>query len=820
MSRSQRVVLIVFFALVGCFGALVGPTLFAPRRRAPRTPDPTTSIPRDPRPPPPPSAPPPAVAVDVARRVTTASGAVLDAAAVRFLGARAGATRPDGRVVARRVAPVAWVGAAGAGWAPWPGAQDEITLPAAGPAATVTVVEPDGTPAPDVAVLWPGPDGRPLARRTDERGVVVVDDAPEGLLVLSVGGSERAGPTLRLRIGPDREARAVLGRPLEVAGRVLDRAGAPVVGCAVEPRTPAGPAGRAVRTAQDGTFRVRARATDRLALVARADDGRCVAVEPPMPAATGPYAVAADLVLPAAAASVPVTLDRRALAADAVVRLSAEPSALALVREAFGDDALAWTPAVETAQAAALRLVAAGFDGPVRVQVEGDVTPEDHLVPAVTLGDRTVALVPRPAAAPAPAPAPAGSPTTVPPGPDRPATLHGFVRDAAGAPLDGVTVAVGRRRTVSDAQGRYALDGLAAGERVDVVFGWVDGARPSAADPRPFAPWAISSEVPGERPVGLVLPKAAGVRLRALRGLDGTPLSWVRAVVLDGAGSVRADEVLALDDGRGTLEGLVPGTPGTLTLLAPGLRREVPLALRAGETVDAGDVSLVAGVRVEGTVVGPDGAPVAGATVALADDGRGDGGGRGLVRERDLALRRTTTDAAGAFVLEGLDPARPALLAACAPGLAPTMRRAEPGGATSLSLVRGASFRVRVEDPRGAAVVGAVVELRDARSGARWLELLHRAAWGSVVGSSDDLARATEALWTESLERPGSHRVGPAEPGPYDVLVMRPGYRPSRARFTVAPGKAGSTENPLGLPVGEMEWRVVLEPEPDAGASR
>src|SRR5690606_6878519 len=112
-----------------------------------------------------------------------------------------------------------------------------------------------------------------------------------------------------------------------------------------------------------------------------------------------------------------------------------------------------------------------------------------------------------------------------------------------------VTVAVGRRRATTGPDGRFAIEGLAPGERVDVVFGFVDGARPASADPRTFAPWALSSEVPGDQPVSLVLPKAAALRFRAVRGLDGTPLAWVRAVVLDGAGSVRADEVLALDDG-------------------------------------------------------------------------------------------------------------------------------------------------------------------------------------------------------------------------------------------------------------------------------
>ena len=50
-----------------------------------------------------------------------------------------------------------------------------------------------------------------------------------------------------------------------------------------------------------------------------------------------------------------------------------------------------------------------------------------------------------------------------------------------------------------------------------------------------------------------------------------------------------------------------------------------------------------------------------------------------------------------------------------------------------------------------------------------------------------------------------TYRIGPLEPGPYELAVDRPGYRPSRQTFSM-------NDSPLvRLTVGTLEWRLDLE---------
>jgi len=854
MSRGQLVVLLVFLALTAGFAAVLLPELSRPPR--PRPDDGDRSVARDvPSRAParpvvaaptaskaPPVPPSPDATVAVALEVVPADAAgPLGADLVRLVGATrlrtdgpGGPGGPAGGAPRiRRTATDVWVGAPGYRFARATdavqaavasGTPAQVRLERAGPAIVVVVVEADGTSAPDVPVLWPGPDGRPFARRTDRSGRIAIDDQPPGLVVVNVGGAERDGPTLRVVSGDDREARATLAPPFVVRGRVVDPEGFGVGGATVRARGPDGPGGRPVVTDADGSFRWVGRLTDRLALVASSGP-REVAVEPPLPDPFGPLESTLDLLFPVIAPAVALRVDRRDLAAGALVRIAVEPAVLALVREAFSRFEVG-VPPTERVDTGAAELVArADLRGPARVTIDGDVVAEDHLVPPAGPARTELRLVPQaappaflplPGSAPADAPSPGPAATSAASGPPRTGALSGRVVDAAGAPLPAVTVAAGGVRATTGTDGRFTLAGLPAGDRVEVVAGYVDGATAGGIDVRPFAPWASSDGRVGGEPVSVVLPRSAGVTFRAVRGIDGAPLAWVRAVVIDGAGEARFDGVLALRQGHGRLEGLVPGTAGTLHLYAPGLRRETGLALRAGAVVDVGEVSLVRGLRIEGTVKGPGDQPVAGATVAVIDDGRAETRGRQLARTREDALRRVVTDAQGSFVLEGLDPARPAGLAVFAADHAPTVRRAVAGedgvGRLAVALVRGTSLRLRVEDKGGAAVPGAVVEIRDARAGVRWLDLWSRAAWGGFVGSDEDVVRATAALWTEDPAAPGIHRVGPLEPGPYEVMVACPGYKPTRAKYAVPDPTPGSADNPLRIPLDTMEWSVVLEP--------
>lgn len=837
MSRGQWTLVVVFLAIVAGFAALLLPELTRPVRPPGPVPADRPLPPRDPAPardpraagprvPPGPAAP--AVAFtppEVPLRVEGPEGTgVLDAALLRVEGGRL-VRRPDGVAIVRTAAEV-FVGAPGHRFARVTdglraarrdGAPASVRLEAAGPAVVVTVLEADRTPAADVPVSWPGADGRPAARRTDAQGRVVVDDQPAGFVVVGVGGSERGGPTLRLVVGGDREATAVLDAPLVVTGRVTDPEGFGVAGALVTSRTEAGVGGRPVRTDAEGRFRWVGRLTDHLALVAT-HGPREVAVRVEPSAVDATLHATAELRFPVIAPAVSVVGDRRDLAPDAVATVTVEPAVLALAREAFSPFEVGVTAFTALVDGTAAWVSRADLAGPARVSFGGDVVPEDHLLPPAgpDREELRVALRPasrdaRPAATPdAPAAAPA-APAAAPA--QRLGALTGQVVDAASTPLPGVTVAAAGVRTTTSADGRFTLAGLPAGERVEVIAGFVDGAMPGAVDPRPFAPWTSAAGRAGGDPVRVVLPRAAGVTFRAVRGIDGAPLGWVRAIVLDGAGDLRFDGVVPLRAGEGRIDGLVPGTPGTLVLAAPGLRRETPLALRAGEAVALGEVSLVRGLRVEGTVRAAGDVPVE-ATVALLDDGRAESPGRQVARTREDALRVAH---GASFVLEGLDPSRPVGLAVFAPGYAPAVRRvlpdAEGVGRVAVTLVPGTRVRLRVEDPKQGAVPGAIVEIRDDRAGVRWLDLWSRAAWRGFVGADEDVARATAALWTEDLAAPGVHRVGPLEPGPYEILVARPGYKTARARYTVPDPSPGSADNPLRIPLDTMEWRVVLEPE-------
>ena len=616
-----------------------------------------------------------------------------------------------------------------------------------------------------------------------------------------------------VRVGAGPGVQATLDPSFVVDGRAFEGAAPserPFANGLVRAWTPEGDAG-AVRTKADGTFRWVGRMSDRLAFRGDPEDGRIWdAVEVPLPDPKG--ALRSRIELRSEAAPVgAVTLDLRRLGAGGFARVVAEPAVLAMVRENYGPDEVGPLALTQDGPGAPLRTGALPADLPWRVSVRGDVVPEDHLLPRGDARRAGLAIAPYPLP-----PEPAGPETD--PCAAYVGRIHGRVTDRDGKGLAGVTVAAGGRRVVSGADGAYELTKLPMGERLPIVFAWLDGADTGGVDPSPFAPWFEAAASASPDAVDLVLPKAAAVTFRVVDGLDGKPLSWARVVLLDGNDAPRFDDVVATVDGRVTLTGLVPGTPGTLAVFAPGLRREVPLALRGGDTVDAGEVSLVHGGRVDGVVKSPSGTPVVGASVVAMEDGRGDRGGKALVRERDFLLRRTGTDAQGAFVLDGLDLARPAAIAIYAPGYAPSARRvvwgADGKGRLAATLSKGGTARLRLSDPSGAPVTGALVDLRDARTGARRLDLVRRAGWGSWIGSSRDVRVANEALMIEDPASPGSYRLGPVEPGPYDVFVDHPAFKPVKTQTTIVDASPGSADNPMRIPLEGLEWRLPLEPLP------
>ena len=119
-------------------------------------------------------------------------------------------------------------------------------------------------------------------------------------------------------------------------------------------------------------------------------------------------------------------------------------------------------------------------------------------------------------------------------------------------------------------------------------------------------------------------------------------------------------------------------------------------ALRDGSAVS----TLRRGTLIEGTVVSPDGRPVANAEICYGDD-RGYGN----------SIPPLKADSQGKFTL-GIKPGTHATLLASSPGFAPTLERTKVGREPlrlHLALDRPHSIRGRVVDPAGTPIVNADV---------------------------------------------------------------------------------------------------------------
>ena len=801
MTSGQRVLVAAFALLVAGGAVLIAGQLSPPPREKPPV-APPGKTPASPTSPPVGPARPPS-SVGTARRwnveVLGPDGARLKNADVMlpssggFVGAGSTEWRPAGGFA--RAEGFAWTEI------PEPDADgtSRVKLRAAGGPLAIEVRESSGAPA-HAGVAY-GPLGA-SAGRVGLRGGAVIRDAAPGVLRVRVGWPERGGPLLRLVVGRDTNAEAVLDPPWTVTGRVLNDQGRPMARVLVRGVSPDGSGGETATDAE-GKFRWEGRISERTALVASAEGFADASVEPSFPDPRAGLASAVEIVMRRDG----VVLE----AGEGPFKVTVEPAVLAVARDLFGATDVVFLPT--------LRGSPSGM--PLRISVRGDVVPEDHLVAP---GGKIPRIAPQflyPAGAPLSAPA-------EPPAKDPRATafLAGKVVDPAGAPLQGVTVDAGDVRATTAADGTFRLEGLVPGRSLDLVYGWIDGADPGSAHPKDFAPHGTATLSPSTTAALLPLRRAARLQMRVVDGLDDAPLSWVRLVVSDGEGGVVFDGAVATREGRIDLEGLAPETGGTLVVLAPGYRREVPLALRGGATTDAGVVRLTKGAKAVGTVRDARGAPVAGARVALLAEAVLKTGAGALIREHEALLRRGTTDAKGEVTIEGLDPSRAAGFAVWAEGFAPTALRANAGAAPGdplrfeAKLRKGAHVVLRITDPSNAPVSGAVVDLRSALTGALLLDLLHRAAVGTVIGSTEDARVASATMLFEDPSTPGKYRVGPVEPGPYELEVQRPGFRPLRWRFSVPDdgddAPAGATTagaNPVARKVfGSIEWPLRLEP--------
>ena len=215
----------------------------------------------------------------------------------------------------------------------------------------------------------------------------------------------------------------------------------------------------------------------------------------------------------------------------------------------------------------------------------------------------------------------------------------------------------------------------------------------------------------------LKLPKAGKVIGRVVDE-GGKPIAGA-SVGLRTSGSIFSGSALwerCSEDGRFAYDGRPLGRTGRLSARAPGYQdqeredvvaldpsnpTEVNFTLRPDPTKGSSAKKAVAAAdrrTVSGTIVGPDGKPVASAVVRW-----------GLLVSSD-SVPETKTDARGAFRLEGV-PDMADILSVMAKGLAPDFPRIAAGGdqQVKVEMKAGATIRGRVVDDGGHPIEGARV---------------------------------------------------------------------------------------------------------------
>lgn len=627
-----------------------------------------------------------------------------------------------------------------------------LELPLAAPTLVVKVRELDGEPAEGVPV-----DVRPAspagARRTDLGGAVVLDDLAPGLVVLSVGGGERAAAPVHLLAGVDREARVTLEPALRVLGRALDGEGRALPGARVEAFEARGPWGAPVEADPDGRFVWRGPVAPALALRVSAP-GRASVARKVTPGAALPLAVdVGDVRLAEAEVEVSGRVEGARGRTGAVVRV--EPQVAALLRELFGPDTVLDAPLVAPLDAEG-RYRVRGLPGgvPLRLSLRGAGLPEDALAS------------PR-----------AGDVLTRDFAPLAGERLEGRVREGGdGPPAAGLTLLLSREAREGDLElpgdvrartlpdGRFRVEGLAPGSWFVRAYrpGWRSLLR--------------RLEVPAPGPVLLLLEPALTDPSRRVTGtvLDeaGRPVEGATVRAAGVAGRTGADGRFVLD-GVESLAPLVTVTAGLEPgAQAPGLDPRLAVERARVETAPgAAPVTLFLAREQTLTarlVDGLLGTPLAWVQVVVQTrDGR-------VVLDRPVALDE------GRLLLGGL-PRAGLTLTFLAPGrrqvraVAPealARGAAAPAGPHDLGevrLVRGLALTGRVTDAAGAPLAGVRLTAMDEG----WLGGLMR----NVARRRELLLRTTVSAADGGFTLEG---LDPSRPAA--VVAWAPGYAPTLRR--------------------------------------
>jgi hypothetical protein len=360
------------------------------------------------------------------------------------------------------------------------------------------------------------------------------------------------------------------------------------------------------------------------------------------------------------------------------------------------------------------------------------------------------------------------------------AQIVGRVVDGQGQPVQAAKVRAsgGMTGVDSDADGRFVVDGVTAGERHSVT-----------AKKAGFQTGEEFALVGGE-PVTIVLQPGLTVGVRVV-GVDAAPIAGAVVNLVPNPMSGWTRLGITSADGRFAVQDL-PGQPIELVVTRFGhitARQTVDARQQSGELV----ITLAKGHSIRGQVTDHTGRPAAGASVYCELSEAGD--------QRSVGSR-ADTDADGQFEITGL-PAAPCTLFA----YQPEYQRAEfpfVGGAVreaSLRLLPAPAIAGRVVDGvTGKPVTSFTIAIDADREHPVFLD---------PVAYRDEHGRWRLADWRLPAEVPLS------------VVATAPGYAP--ARITLAPTAAPNAEqNVVRLFAGIRVEGVVRDPrtgQPLAGVT-
>ncbi|WP_434391218.1 carboxypeptidase regulatory-like domain-containing protein [Melittangium boletus] len=339
--------------------------------------------------------------------------------------------------------------------------------------------------------------------------------------------------------------------------------------------------------------------------------------------------------------------------------------------------------------------------------------------------------------------------------------------------------------TTADPGGSFELRGLVPGSYL------LRAAAPgtSAQHKLPWLVAPVQAETAGA-PVTLRLNLGGGLQGQVRHEDGSVPEDF--SLVLRGAGSFPQ----ASPTGQFVMEGL-PAGEHTVYLSGPGFITKALSGVRIQERqrTDLGPVTVQRGRRISGRVVTERGGPVAGAVVSVSQPLKGAGVVAGSLAELEYGLRQATTQADGAFTLEGL-------------AISPLQISAE-------HVAEGRSAFT----PLPAGVADTQLELRLVATGQ--VEGVVRGAGqplsGALVLITNPAAPAGGTSATTGTD--GRFQFGNLTPGTYAVLATADSGSGQQVQRTTTQVQVGQTARvELEFPRGDVTVLVRAEPTPEPQA--